>query len=68
AQGLSVVMVVHDLNLAARASRCVLLSGGRVVADGAPAEALDPAVLAHVYGVNLVSLAGPDGRPVLVPA
>jgi iron complex transport system ATP-binding protein len=67
-EGLAVVLVVHDLNLAARADRCVILQEGRVVADGPPEEALRPSLLSEVYGVNLAALPGPGGRLVLVPA
>ncbi|MFT3965040.1 MAG: ABC transporter ATP-binding protein [Sphingobium sp.] len=50
--GMIVIMVLHDLAMAARWSdRVVLLAEGRVVADGAPAEALTARVLADVYRV-----------------
>jgi len=43
-RGLTVVTVSHDLNLAARqARRLVLLQHGRIVADGPPADVLTPA-------------------------
>lgn len=46
------VAALHDLNLAARfADRVVVLSHGRVVADGSPAEVLQPALLRQVWGV-----------------
>lgn len=48
-----VVMVLHDLALAARWSdRVVLLSQGAVKATGSPVEAITPAILAEVYGVS----------------
>lgn len=51
-RGMIVVMVLHDLALAARWSdRVVLLSRGRIAATGAPEEAITPAILAEVYGV-----------------
>lgn len=47
-----VVMVLHDLSMAARWSdRVVLLANGRLVADGTPAEAITAPVLADVYKV-----------------
>ncbi|GGC81983.1 ABC transporter ATP-binding protein [Chelatococcus reniformis] len=53
-RGAGVVVVLHDLTLAARfCGRLVLLSGGRVLADG-PAEAvLADANVAEAYGVTL---------------
>jgi iron complex transport system ATP-binding protein len=51
--GASVVMVMHDLSLAARfADVVVLLDRGRVVADGPPRETLDAARLAEVFGIE----------------
>lgn len=51
-QGVGVVAVLHDLNLALRYSdRCVVLQGGRLVANGATAEVLTPACIHQVWGV-----------------
>ena len=45
-----VVAVLHDLNVAARyADRLLLISRGRVVADGAPAAVLTSELLTEVY-------------------
>lgn len=53
AGGALVVMVVHDLALAARWSDHVLvLSGGCLHASGPPQAAISPAMLADVYGVQ----------------
>ena len=50
--GLCVVAVLHDLNLAAAAcDRLVVLSRGRIVADGPPADVLDPERVEAVWGV-----------------
>ncbi|MCC7126332.1 MAG: ABC transporter ATP-binding protein [Acidobacteria bacterium] len=52
-EGRIVIVVAHDLNLAARwAEALVVLRGGRLVAAGTPADALTPAVLAEAYGVS----------------
>ncbi|MEH1128466.1 ABC transporter ATP-binding protein [Micromonospora sp. CPCC 206061] len=53
ARGLTVVTVLHELDHAARfTDRIVALAGGRVAADGPPAEVLIPALLADVFGVR----------------
>lgn len=50
AAGAAVLVVLHDLTLAAaHAHRMVLLEGGRVAACGAPRDVLDPALLSRVY-------------------
>lgn len=65
--GLGVIMVVHDLNLAAFADRCALLESGSIVADAAPHEVLREDLLERVYGVRLETLRASDGRVVVVP-
>ncbi|PRH76588.1 Fe(3+)-dicitrate ABC transporter ATP-binding protein [Streptomyces solincola] len=51
---IAVGVVLHDLDQAAAvADRIVLLSAGRVVADGAPADVLDPERLTDVYGIRM---------------
>jgi len=50
--GAVVIAVLHDLQAAARVSdRIVVLDKGRVVADGAPLDALTPDLLAGVWKV-----------------
>jgi iron complex transport system ATP-binding protein len=52
-RGMIVVIVLHDLQAAARASdQVVVLSQGRVVAQGSAAEAITPEILAEVYRVR----------------
>ncbi len=63
----TVVMVVHDLNLAALASRCVLISGGIVIAEGTPEQVLQPEILEDVYQTKLETLRSSDGRVVVIP-
>jgi iron complex transport system ATP-binding protein len=51
--GLTVVVVLHDLALAARyCHRLLVLRGGRAHAAGTPAEVLTPATLREVFGVE----------------
>jgi iron complex transport system ATP-binding protein len=52
--GCAVIIVLHDLNLAALfADRAVLLDRGRLVADGPLGEVLRQDVLSHVYGTPI---------------
>ncbi|MGH3351700.1 MAG: ABC transporter ATP-binding protein [Nocardioides sp.] len=52
--GVTSVVVLHDLNLAARyCTSLVLLDRGRVVATGAPEDVLTPETLRRVYGVHV---------------
>ncbi|ORT99153.1 ABC transporter related protein [Anaerovibrio sp. JC8] len=55
--GKTVIMVVHELNLAARyCSRLMLLKEGTIIADGKPAEVLTDSLLTQAYGVDIRSL------------
>lgn len=57
--GRAVIVVLHDLELAARfCARVAVMSGGRLVADGPPEVALSAVNLASVFGVAR----GPDGQ------
>lgn len=61
-QGVGVVAVLHDLNLALRYSHhCVVLQDGQVVAGGASAQVLTPACIAQVWGVRAHAVSAPDG-------
>lgn len=60
--GQGVVLTLHDLTLAWRvADRVILLDEGRIVADGAPADALTPQSLRQVYGVEAHILSSEGG-------
>ncbi len=68
AEGRAVLVVSHDLGLAARfADRIALLSEGRVHAVGAPDEVLRPDLLREVFGVDTEILRTAEGAPVVVP-
>ena len=61
--GLTCVVVTHDLNLAARCCDTVtLLRTGEIAASGSPAEVLTPSRLRTVFGVEVAhgSLPGSD--------
>jgi iron complex transport system ATP-binding protein len=65
-RGAAVVLTLHDLGLAARfCDRLVVLSAGRVVADGLPAEALQPYILAQAFSLEGRLEPTPDG-PILI--
>ena len=66
-RGASVVVVVHDLGLAAHADRCVLFSVGRIAADGPSRAVLRPDILCEVYGTDFETLHGEHGRTLVVP-
>ncbi len=68
-RGTTVVMVLHDLSLAARYSdRLVVVGGGRVLADGAPWEVLTPDVLREAFGLEAEVVPDPGcGTPLVVP-
>lgn len=62
ASGVAVGIVLHDLEQAAEvADDVVLLVDGTVVAHGAPAEVLTPALLSAAYGVPIDVEPSPDG-------
>ena len=51
--GLTAIAAIHDLNMAARyCDRLVLLSGGRVLAEGPPEQVLSPETMESAFGVR----------------
>ena len=64
-QEASVVVTLHDLNLAARwCDRLCLLQAGRICATGPPDAVLTPALVGAVYGVQVDADHDPrTGRP-----
>lgn len=67
-QGAAVIAIIHNLALAMRfADKIVLMNEGRIVANGAPQDALTPERIAEVFGVSVNRVDTPDG-PVLVPS
>lgn len=68
-RGTTIVMVLHDLNLAARyADRLVAMAGGRILASGDPDEVLSPSVIEAVFGMSSEVVPDPvSGRPMVLP-
>ncbi|MFD9740358.1 ABC transporter ATP-binding protein [Umezawaea sp. NPDC059074] len=67
--GRTVVMVLHDLNLAARyAEHLVAMKAGRIVVQGTPTEVLTEEMLLEVFGLDARVVADPvSGTPLVVP-
>jgi iron complex transport system ATP-binding protein len=68
-RGRTVVVVLHDLNLAARyAQRLVAMDDGRLVASGRPEEVLTERLLAEVFDLEARVVPDPvTGTPMVVP-
>lgn len=68
-RGRTVVMVLHDLNLAARyADLLVVMKEGRVVDSGTPGEVLTAELLADVFGLRAAVVPDPvSDAPLVVP-
>jgi iron complex transport system ATP-binding protein len=68
-RGLTIVVVSHDINLAARhCDRLVMIRHGAVVADGTPGEVLRPDPIRAVYEVEVAITTDPSsGRPFVIP-
>jgi iron complex transport system ATP-binding protein len=66
-QGLGVLMITHDLNLAARfADSLLLLAGGRAIASGPPTDVLTQQTVETVFSWP-VTMQTVDGRPQMIP-
>ncbi|HEY0249782.1 MAG TPA: ABC transporter ATP-binding protein [Gryllotalpicola sp.] len=67
--GTTVVMVLHDLNLAARyADELVVMADGRVHASGIPSTVITESVLSTAFGLSARVIADPEtGSPLVVP-
>lgn len=65
----TVVMVLHDLNLAARYSdQIVAMRDGRIVAAGTPEDVISVALLREVFSLDARVIEDPvTGKPLVVP-
>ncbi|MGP3755872.1 ABC transporter ATP-binding protein [Streptomyces sp. IBSNAI001] len=68
-RGTTVVMVLHDLNLAARyADHLIALAAGRIHAAGTPAEVLTEETVETVFGLRSRIIEDPvSGKPLMLP-
>ncbi|MFC5676564.1 ABC transporter ATP-binding protein [Aeromicrobium endophyticum] len=69
ASGKTVVLVLHDLNLACRyADHIIAMKKGSIVAEGPPREVIDAAVVTDVFGLDCEVVPDPvSGTPMIVP-
>lgn len=69
-QGRTIVVVLHDLNLAGRyADHLVAMRGGEIVASGPPAEVITAETVEAVFGLRCRVIDDPEtGTPLVVPA
>lgn len=66
-QGYTVVVVLHDLNQAARyADYLLVLKQGQLVAQGTAAQALSAQTIRHVWGYDARLVTSPDGGHPLI--
>ncbi|WP_100751656.1 ABC transporter ATP-binding protein [Vibrio salilacus] len=63
---LTVIMVLHDVNMAAKFSdHLVALHSGRVIANGSPAQLMNRETLMQIYGMELALFPHPHtGQPI----
>ncbi|MNT05287.1 putative siderophore transport system ATP-binding protein YusV [compost metagenome] len=65
----TIVMVLHDLNLAARyADHLVAMRGGKLHVCGRPEEVLTEENVRHVFGIESRVIEDPtSGKPMMLP-
>ena len=67
-QGVGVLAVFHEINLAAQVcDRVAVLRGGRLIAEGPPRDALTAAQLERVFPCDFLAGETPAGAPYFVP-
>nr|WP_084625765.1 ATP-binding cassette domain-containing protein [Loktanella sp. S4079] len=66
--GRSIIVVLHDLNMAARfCDHIVALRGGAVAMQGTPQDLMNPSQLQSIYGADMEVLSRADGTPIAHP-
>ncbi|NLU69408.1 ABC transporter ATP-binding protein [Streptomyces sp. HNM0574] len=68
-RGVTLVTVLHDLNLACRyADHLLVMKDGRIVAEGDPGEVVTERLIADVFGMRSTVVPDPaSGTPMIVP-
>lgn len=68
-KGTTVIMVLHDLNMACRyADHLVAMSHGRIITEGTPPDVITPDVVTDVFGLDCTVVADPiAGTPMVIP-
>ncbi|MDE0546825.1 ABC transporter ATP-binding protein [Microbacterium sp. C7(2022)] len=68
-RGTTIVMVLHDMNMAARyADHVFALRDGRIVADGPPAEVMTDGLIRDVFNIDAIVIPDPvSGSPIVLP-
>jgi len=69
ARGTTIVMVLHDLNLAARYSdRLIAMQSGRIHSNGTPEDVVTSELVSDVFGLKSQILTDPvSGKPAVMP-
>lgn len=69
-RGLGVVVVLHDVNMAARfCDEIIALHSGRMIVRGTPDQVMTSQQLARIYGLEMSVIAHPQTqRPIALPA
>jgi len=67
-QGKAVLIVSHNLNLAANyAERLIFLKDGQVLASGSPEKLMQPQILQELFGLFLETMPNPhSGKPNII--
>ncbi|MFC4562964.1 ABC transporter ATP-binding protein [Nocardiopsis mangrovi] len=68
-RGTTIVLVLHDLNLAARyADHLIALAAGRIHASGPPDQVITPETVEAVFGISSRVITDPtSGKPLMLP-